>query len=106
MIATRKLTRTALTIRHMNGQTAAVTQFQLATPGGTAVDVHLRASGERWAAVAVFGGRREIAIAASARAALRAALEPLGDATRTALMADVALLGPSCEILEVTPAGA
>ena len=63
------------------------------------VDVRLRSFGERWVAVADVGGGREIGLGPSPREALTGALRPLGDAATRELLADLALLGPSVEIM-------
>lgn len=85
----------------MRPQTAADTQFVLSAPGVVAsVEVRLRSIGERWVAVAVVDGApAEVGIGAQPRDALVASLGRLGLVERTALLADLSLLEPSCEIL-------
>ena len=65
------------------------------TLGG--LPVRLTMAGERW--VARVG--ESVAVAGSARLALTAALEPVGEARIRALLADLALLGPSVAVLEL-----
>ena len=85
----------------MKLQGSGGTRFSLtAASVGVSVDVHVRPVGERWVVSAVFDGRREHGIAARPALALAAALSPLGDRARAELMADLALIGPSCDILE------
>ena len=62
-----------------------------------AVDVRMRRFGERWVAE-VGGDRPNTALALTPRAALSAALEPLGDRAVRLLLADLSLLEPSVEI--------
>jgi hypothetical protein len=64
-------------------------------PPASSVDVRLRRVGERW--VAQVAGVH-VAVGASARAALMAAIRPLGEAASRALLADLALLEPSLAI--------
>jgi hypothetical protein len=59
------------------------------------VDVRLRRSGERWSVIADVQGRTHIGIGTSPRAALTAALTPLGKRAVTLLLADTGLLEPS-----------
>ena len=74
-------------------------QFQLSAPlRDLSVQVGLRSFGDRWLAVAEIEGERELGLGASASQALVAALESVGPAARTELLADLALLRPSCEI--------
>jgi hypothetical protein len=71
--------------------------LQLASHAVT-VDVQLRRSGDRW--VARVGGSCEAtAIALSPGAALAAALAPLGERAVTTLLADLALLAPSLQVV-------
>ena len=94
------------TLRRMIAHKSADTRFTLsARAAGVSVDVHLRGAGERWAAVALIDGRRDVGIGSKPAVALTAALASLDNAVRVALLADLALLRPSCEILEVLPAG-
>jgi hypothetical protein len=73
--------------------------FSLASPGGgETVDVRMRAGGDRWIATATAGAASNTAIAPTARLALAAALAFLPEATVRALLADVALYGPSAEL--------
>jgi hypothetical protein len=62
------------------------------------VAVRLRQLGDRWLAVAEFGGEPEVGIGASARVALAASLATLGERAAATLMADPSLLGVSVEI--------
>ena len=62
------------------------------TLGGLAV--RLTPAGERWVARA----GESVAVSRSARAALTTALEPLGQASIRALLADLTLLGPSVSV--------
>ena len=63
------------------------------TLGGLAV--RLTPAGERWVARA----GESVAVSRSARAALTTALEPLGQASIRALLADLTLLGPSVSVV-------
>ena len=65
-----------------------------------AVDVRMRRFGDRWVAE-VGGDLPNIGLALTPRAALIAALEPLGERAVTRLMADLSLLEPSCEIAQL-----
>jgi len=65
------------------------------TLGGLAV--RLIRSGDRWVAHA----GESVAVGSSARVALTAALEPLGQASVRALLADLILLGPSLEVAAI-----
>ena len=99
-----------MTLCGMNGQTSApsaVTSFTLsADQYGLVVEVTIRGVGERWIATALIESRREVGIARTPGGALNAALASLDSAARTVLLADLALLRPSCEILKALPAGA
>ncbi|MDQ2689614.1 MAG: hypothetical protein M3Y29_05000 [Chloroflexota bacterium] len=64
------------------------------------VDVRLRAFGDRWVAAADIAGEVEIGLAASPRQALMASLAPLGERTRSLLLADPALLASSARLLD------
>jgi len=66
-----------------------------------AVEVRLRRSGQRWVAVVQIDGRAQTGIGTTARAALTAALDSLGQLAVTVLMADPALLEPSVAIAEM-----
>jgi hypothetical protein len=63
------------------------------TLGGLAV--RLTPAGDRWVARA----GESVAVGSSARLALTAALEPLGQASVRALLADLLLLEPSIRVL-------
>ena len=65
---------------------------------GIEVEIRLRQLNGRWLAVADFGGKPEVGIGATARAALAAALATLGERVATALMADPQLFGLSAAI--------
>ena len=67
-------------------------EFQL---GG--LPVRLSPVGDRW--VARVGD--SVAVGSGARLALSAALEPVGEASIRALLADLALLGPSIEVAAI-----
>jgi hypothetical protein len=64
------------------------------------VDVRMRRFGERWVAE-VGGDQPNTALALTPRAALAAALAPLGEREVTVLLADLSLLEPSCEIVKI-----
>ena len=64
------------------------------------IDVRMRRFGERWVAEAGTESPN-IGVALSARAALKAALAPLGERQVTVLLADLSLLEPSCDIVEL-----
>lgn len=81
-------------------QTSGWIQFTLSRPCGGPVSVSLRRAGERWVAT-LDGGGASAGLGSSARAALQAVLEPFGTKAVTKLMADVALLEPSCQVLEL-----
>jgi microcystin degradation protein MlrC len=73
--------------------------FHLASPElGLDVEVRLRELDGRWLAVADFGGKPEVGIGGSARAALTAALDTLGPRAAAALMADPQLFGVSADL--------
>ena len=83
----------------MSSERFVSVQFRLAAASlDLSVDVGLRSFGDRWLAVAEIQGERELGLGATASQALVAALESVGSAARTELLADLALLGPSCEI--------
>lgn len=74
-------------------------EFRLGAAGSvSAVEVSLRSFGDRWTAVATFGGHVEHGLGRSAREALSAALASLGQPAVRALLSDLALLAPSVEI--------
>ena len=80
-------------------------RFQLTAPGvGCAVDVRLDDRGDRWLAVADYDGRREVALAATARAALTSSLAPLGRDAVIALLANPALFEVSCAVHKLVAA--
>jgi hypothetical protein len=81
-------------------QTAGWIQFTLSRHHGGPVSVSLRRAGERWVAT-LDGSGASAGLGSSARAALQAVLEPFGTKTVTQLLADVALLEPSCRVLEI-----
>ena len=62
---------------------------------GLDVDIRLRHLGDRWLAVAEFGGEPEVGIGATPRVALAASLATLGDRAAATLMADPQLFGVS-----------
>jgi hypothetical protein len=64
------------------------------------IDVRMRRFGERWVAEAQ-SELPNTGIAQTPREALAAALSPLGTAVVTLLLADLSLLEPSCQILEL-----
>ncbi len=64
------------------------------------VDVRMRRFGERWVAE-VGGDQPNIGMAMTPRAALQAALAPLGEPQVEVLLADLSLLEPSCEIVQL-----
>jgi hypothetical protein len=65
-----------------------------------AVEVQLRRAGGMWIA-RVTASEIAVGIATSARAALAAAIEPLGEPAVTDLLADLGLLEPSLRVMEV-----
>ncbi len=65
---------------------------------GLDVEIRLRQLGDRWLAVAEFGGEPEVGIGGSPRAALAASLATLGERAAATLMADPELLGVSVAI--------
>jgi hypothetical protein len=71
------------------------------SPPTLAFEVHLRLRQvrERWVAESVVGQERSVGLGPSPRAALVAALEPLGGSAVGVLLADLGLLPPSLEIV-------
>lgn len=65
---------------------------------GLDVEIRLRQLGDRWLAVAEFGGEPEVGIGPTARGALTAALATLGERAAAVLMADPQLFGISAAI--------
>lgn len=65
-----------------------------------AIDVRMRRFGERWVAEAG-SALPNVGVARSPREALVAALAPLGADAVTRLLADLSLLEPSCEVIEL-----
>jgi len=75
-------------------------EFTLSGDGGRApVEVRLRRAGERWVAQ-LPGTGGAVGMGTSARAALKAALEPLGSESAVRLLADVGLMAPSRRVIE------
>jgi len=75
-------------------------EFTLSADAGRPpVEVRLRRAGERWVAQ-LPGTAGAVGIGTSARAALRAALEPLGSESAVRLLADVGLMAPSRRVME------
>ncbi|MDQ3449280.1 MAG: hypothetical protein M3432_08915 [Chloroflexota bacterium] len=75
-------------------------QFRLAAPAlPLGVHVRMRSFGGRWVAVARIDEETQSGLGSSARQALGAALVSLPALTRAALMADLALLRPSIDIV-------
>jgi hypothetical protein len=89
---TQKLSQPGRTVRAMSNRRWS-TDFTL---GG--LPVRLALVGERW--VAHVG--ESVAVGSGALQVLTAALEPLGAARKRALLADLALLGPSIELAALT----
>ena len=65
---------------------------------GLDVEIRLRHLGDRWLAVAEFGGEPEVGIGATPRVALAASLATLGERAAAVLMADPQLFGVSAAI--------
>lgn len=81
------------------------TQFRLsATAFAVSVDVRLRSRADRWIAVAEVGAGSQVGLGRTAREALSAALRSYREEVRRALLADLALLAPSIEIMEAAGA--
>lgn len=75
-------------------------EFTLAPAGRSPVTVRLRHRHERWLAE-VSGSAFAAALGSTAREALTAAFQPLGDAATRLLLADLGLLAPSIAVLEM-----
>lgn len=89
---THKVSQVATKVRVMSNARWS-TEFTL---GG--LPVRLALVGERW--VAHVG--ESVAVGSGALQVLAAALEPVGAARKRALLADLALLGPSIELATIT----
>jgi hypothetical protein len=68
---------------------------------GRPLSVQLRRAGGRWVARVDGGESSLVGMSASAGRALAGALEPLGESVARVLLADLALLEPSCQVLEM-----
>lgn len=79
---------------------APAVEFTLTPVGCAAVTVRLRRRAERWLAE-VSGSPFAAGLGISAREALTAAIEPLGDKTIRLLLADIGLIEPSIAVLEI-----
>jgi hypothetical protein len=75
-------------------------EFTLTPLGSAPVTVRLRRRAERWLAE-VSGSAFAAGLGISAREALTAALEPLGDKTTRLLLADIGLIEPSIAVMEI-----
>lgn len=75
-------------------------EFTLTPVGRAPVTVRLRRRHERWLAE-VSGSAFAAALGATAREAMTAAFQPLGDAATRLLLADLGLLEPSIAVLEM-----
>jgi hypothetical protein len=62
------------------------------------IEVRMRRFGERWVAQASGAGSPNVGVATTPRAALAAALAPLGERAARVMLADLSLLEPSIEI--------
>ena len=82
---------------------ASVIDFTLRAASGAPVRVRLRRMASRWLAE-VSGPVSTAGLGASARQALTAALQPLGDGATRLLLADLGLLEPSIAVLEIEAA--
>lgn len=83
----------------MSSRAVVDVQFHLAAPAyPLGVPVRMRSFGERWVAVARIDEEPQWGLGVNARQALGAALTSLPASTRTALLADLALLHPSVQI--------
>lgn len=78
-------------------------EFTLRPANGSAVSVRMRRLSLGWSAD-VPGVGAGTGVGRSARQALTAALQPLGESAVRALMADLGLLEPSIAVLEVEAA--
>lgn len=83
--------------------TQTVVDFTLQPAGMAPVRVLLRRAGTRWIARVDDG---VVTVGGSARVALIAALEPLGQRRVTVLLADLGLLEPSLAVMEIESAHA
>jgi hypothetical protein len=83
----------------MNGTHASIV-FTLQPERAKAVHVRLRRIEARWLAE-VSSPMSSVGVGASARQALTAALQPLGDVQTHLLLADLGLLEPSVAVLAV-----
>jgi len=79
---------------------APTIEFTLRPPGRTPVQVRLRRVAERWTAN-VNGPISTVGLGGTARQALTAALEPLGDFAVRVLLTDLGLLEPSLAIAQI-----
>lgn len=75
-------------------------EFTLQSPYGGAVSIRLRRYLDRWMAE-LLGTGDPVAIGMTAREALTAVLNPLGDAHVRVLLADLGLLEPSVRVVEL-----
>jgi len=75
-------------------------EFTLTAAGGPAIHVRMRRLPARWLAE-VSGPVPTAGLGGSARQALTAALQPLGDVATRVFLADLGLLEPSIAVLEV-----
>lgn len=75
-------------------------EFTLTPAGRNPVTVRLRRRHKRWLAE-VSGSAFAAALGSTAREALTAAFQPLGDGATRLLLADLGLLAPSVAVLEV-----
>jgi hypothetical protein len=80
--------------------TRSAVQFSLRRGSAQPIDVRLRRLGPRWVAD-VSGPVVGTGLGLTARTALTAALQPLGDLAMRALMADLGLLEPSVAVLAI-----
>jgi hypothetical protein len=83
----------------MNGNAPTI-EFTLCSPGRTPVQVRMRRMSERWTAN-VSGPISSVGLGMTARQALTAALERLGDLAVRMLLCDLGLLEPSVAVLQV-----
>jgi hypothetical protein len=87
----------------MNGSAPTI-EFTLRPPGRTPVLVRMRHVSERWTAN-VSGPISTVGLGVTARQALTAALQPLGDFSVRLLLCDLGLLEPSLAVIETQRAG-